>query len=133
MRNVYYAFDKIGGQRKMQSISIIYENESSMQSRFFRTLNNVTHQPFYTREQNEHEWDCSTQETRVFSIYAFFFKDYKDLNHLLNFLIEDDKVLSIDENEKEKFIQSVNDNLTKTYGTNLQFKNKKTAQKQLDF
>ena len=126
---VYYSFERTEGMRKNQGLSIIYENQQTMQSRFFKTLNNVHSKPFFERDQTEHETDCAKQEPRVFSVYSLFFKDYNNINDLFDFLKEDDKYFeSCDENEFNEFKEKCLKALQNQYNVKLQFKDKKQLQ-----
>lgn len=130
--NTRYVLDKVSGLRKKQALTVVYEN-CHIIDRYERTMNNVSHKPFYKRRQSDYEENCAVGATRVFSTYTYFFNEYLNAEDIANECIEDDKVLCEDKVEAEIMKQAFFKAIKECYGQELHFTTKiKKKKKQLN-
>lgn len=100
---VYYAFDVIGKMgRSKPAMTVIYENENWIPERSYKTLNNA-YTSFHKRWQTKYEFSCAEKVGRAFSLYTYFFKDFKTIEDLVEQVITDDKYLCDNNIEAGKF------------------------------
>jgi hypothetical protein len=110
--------------RKMMALSVIYEN-SYYHSRSLRTLNISQHPEFYKRQQTELELSCAKGQSRVFSKYTYFFKNFASVKELLDDIITGDDYLKTKPEEAETFRTLALASINEYYNTDLHFRKKK--------
>lgn len=119
----YYSFDSIGKMRRSKpALTVIYENESWIPERSYKTLR-AAYSFFHERRQTQQEFSCAAGVARSFSLFTYFFKDFESTDVLCEQVIKDDLYLQSNEHEAEKFRAAFYKELEK-YGYVKKSKNK---------